>query len=136
MTRQNNEYEQGILLFGIIIAIISALVAQKLGSNLLDTAISVVKTIGIVIVCGVLGRYFFDTAFKTITITLNLIWFSWHATFASVNNKIIAEYNNSFQFETIQPELIWYGESWFIWIIQLILVLGVVFIFYINRSRY
>jgi hypothetical protein len=136
MTRHvNNDYELIIGSFGIIIAAVSAFISYKLGTDLLETFKSFIMTIFIVFLVGWFGRYNNISLSKTVSLSCTAIWFTWHDTLRSVNDKIISDYNSTIQWgEVIPPELIWYGESWFIWLIQFLLVIFVVGIFYKQKS--
>jgi hypothetical protein len=138
MTRHsNNDYELIIGSFGIIIAAVSAFISYKLGTDLLETFKSFIMTIFIVFLVGWFGRYNDMSLSKIVSLSCIAIWFTWHDTLRSVNDKIISDYNNTIQWgEPIPPELIWYGESWFIWLIQILLVLVSVGIFYKQRFQY
>lgn len=119
MTRhENNDYELIIGSFGIIIAAVSAFISYKLGTDLLETFKSFIMTVFIVFLVGWFGRYNDMSLSKTLSLSCTAIWFTWHDTLRSVNDKIISDYNSTIQWgEVIPPELIWYGESWFIWLI-------------------
>jgi hypothetical protein len=132
MTRHsNNDYEQLITVFGITIAAISAFISYRLGADLLSTVKSTVTTIILVVILGFIGKYFAANIWKVISITTNVIWFKWHDTLYSVNDKILTEYNNTIQWgDTTPPVTIWYGESWFVWLIQIMLILSVILIFH------
>jgi hypothetical protein len=136
MTRHsNNDYELIIGSFGIIIAAVSAFISYKLGTDLLETFKSFLMTIFIVFIVGWCGRYNDISLSKTISLSCMAIWFTWHDTLRSVNDKILSDHHSTIQWgEVIPPELIWYGESWFIWLVQFLLVLLVVGICYKQKS--
>jgi hypothetical protein len=136
MTRhENNDYELIIGSFGIIIAGISAFISYKLGTDLQETFKSFIMTISIVFLVGWFGRYNDTSLSKTISLSCTTIWFTWHYTLRSVNDKILSDHHNTIQWgEVIPPDLIWYGESWFIWLIQILLILIVGIIFYKQKS--